>query len=75
MPRSGCRRTRRARRKGETRASPVTCAPDLEQLMQERREAIQSAVAISTSPLASESDPELHNRQVTDLLLRTTCRN
>ncbi|KAJ1123437.1 hypothetical protein NDU88_001906 [Pleurodeles waltl] len=52
-------RASRVRRGGELRAGPVACAPDLEQLMQERREAIHSAAAISASPLASESDTEL----------------
>ncbi|KAJ1105452.1 hypothetical protein NDU88_002858 [Pleurodeles waltl] len=52
-------RTRRARRRGEPWADRTTRAPDLEQLIQERREAIQSTAAISTSPLVSESDSEL----------------
>ncbi|KAJ1091195.1 hypothetical protein NDU88_004322 [Pleurodeles waltl] len=59
MPWARRDRTRRARRKGEARAGRTTRAPDLEQLIQERREAIQSAAAISTSPLVSESDTEL----------------
>ncbi|KAJ1113598.1 hypothetical protein NDU88_001840 [Pleurodeles waltl] len=59
VPRGKRSRTRRVRRIGETRAGPVACTPDLEQLIQERREAIHSAAAISASPLASESDTEL----------------
>ncbi|KAJ1164942.1 hypothetical protein NDU88_005374 [Pleurodeles waltl] len=59
VPRGKRSRTRRVQRRGETRAGPVACAPDLEQIIQERREAIHSAAAISASPLASESDTEL----------------
>ncbi|KAJ1087724.1 hypothetical protein NDU88_000889 [Pleurodeles waltl] len=51
VPRGKRSRARRIRRRGEIR--------DLKQLMQERREAIHSAAAISASPLASESDTEL----------------
>ncbi|KAJ1144364.1 hypothetical protein NDU88_010663 [Pleurodeles waltl] len=57
--RSRRNRARRARRRGETRAGPVTRAPDLEQLIQERREAIHSTAAISASPLTSESETEI----------------
>ncbi|KAJ1082822.1 hypothetical protein NDU88_002987 [Pleurodeles waltl] len=73
LPRGRRGRTRRARRKGEIWASRVTRAPDLEQSIQERREAIQSAAAISTSPLVSESN--CHSQQVTDLLPQTACRS
>ncbi|KAJ1123494.1 hypothetical protein NDU88_001963 [Pleurodeles waltl] len=59
VPRGKRNRARRIRKRGEIRAGPVARAPDLEQLMQERREAIHSAAAISASPLASESDTEL----------------
>ncbi|KAJ1168926.1 hypothetical protein NDU88_000838 [Pleurodeles waltl] len=57
--RSKRNRARRARKRGEASAGPVTHAPDLEQLIQERREAIHSAAAISASPLASESETEI----------------
>ncbi|KAJ1110426.1 hypothetical protein NDU88_007778 [Pleurodeles waltl] len=59
LPRDKRSRARRIRRRGEIRSGPVACAPDLEQLIQERREAIHSAAAISASLLASESDTEL----------------
>ncbi|KAJ1083683.1 hypothetical protein NDU88_003838 [Pleurodeles waltl] len=52
-------RARRARKRGEVRTGPVTCASDLEQLIQQRREAIHSAAAISASPVASESETEI----------------
>ncbi|KAJ1100372.1 hypothetical protein NDU88_005458 [Pleurodeles waltl] len=42
-----------------TPATTQLCAPDLEQLIQERREAIHTAPAINASPLASGSDTEL----------------
>ncbi|KAJ1098384.1 hypothetical protein NDU88_003495 [Pleurodeles waltl] len=45
--------------KNEARTGPTTCTQDLEQLIQERREAIHIAVVISASPLASGSDTEL----------------
>ncbi|KAJ1109199.1 hypothetical protein NDU88_006563 [Pleurodeles waltl] len=50
---------RRSRRRGAGTAEAVAHAPDLEQLIQERREALQSAAAIGTSPRVSESDTEL----------------
>ncbi|KAJ1216607.1 hypothetical protein NDU88_004208 [Pleurodeles waltl] len=59
VPQGKHSRARRVRRRGEIRAGPVACASDLEQLMQERREAIHSAAAISAYPLASKSDTEL----------------
>ncbi|KAJ1211028.1 hypothetical protein NDU88_006390 [Pleurodeles waltl] len=59
VPRGKRSWARRVRRRGEIRAGPLACAPDLEQLIQERREAIHSAAAVSASPLASESDTEL----------------
>ncbi|KAJ1164278.1 hypothetical protein NDU88_004723 [Pleurodeles waltl] len=59
VPRGRRSRTRRVQRRGEAQANPVTCTSDLEQLKQERREAIHSAAATSASPLASESDTEL----------------
>ncbi|KAJ1166856.1 hypothetical protein NDU88_007252 [Pleurodeles waltl] len=57
--RSKRNRVRRVRKRGEVRAEPVTYTSDLEQLMQERREAIHSAAAISASPVASESETEI----------------
>ncbi|KAJ1192016.1 hypothetical protein NDU88_001328 [Pleurodeles waltl] len=59
VPGSKRSRARHVRRRGEVRAGSVTCAPDLEQLIQERSEAIHSATTISASPLASESATEL----------------
>ncbi|KAJ1123679.1 hypothetical protein NDU88_002147 [Pleurodeles waltl] len=51
---------RRSRvRGGDMRAKAVAHAPDLEQLIQERREAIHSAATISASPVASESETEI----------------
>ncbi|KAJ1096067.1 hypothetical protein NDU88_001213 [Pleurodeles waltl] len=44
--RSKRNRVRRGRKRGDMRAETVTHAPDLEQLIQERREAIHSAAAI-----------------------------
>ncbi|KAJ1083663.1 hypothetical protein NDU88_003818 [Pleurodeles waltl] len=52
-------RARCTQKRGEVRAGPVACAPDLEQLIQERREAIHSAAAISASPVASKSETEI----------------
>ncbi|KAJ1192936.1 hypothetical protein NDU88_002242 [Pleurodeles waltl] len=52
-------RARHAPKRGEVRVGPVTHAPDLEQLMRERREAIHSTAAIGTSLLASESETEI----------------
>ncbi|KAJ1123081.1 hypothetical protein NDU88_001554 [Pleurodeles waltl] len=52
-------RRRRSQRKGAGTAEAVAHAPDLEQLKQERREALQLAVAIGTSPRMSESDTEI----------------
>ncbi|KAJ1131404.1 hypothetical protein NDU88_009741 [Pleurodeles waltl] len=57
--RSKHNRFRRGRKRGEVRAEPLTHAPDLEQLIQERKEVIHSAAAISASPVASESETEI----------------
>ncbi|KAJ1155952.1 hypothetical protein NDU88_008677 [Pleurodeles waltl] len=57
--RSKRNRARRALKRGEVGAGPVTHALDLEQLIHERREAIHSAAAISASPVASESETEI----------------
>ncbi|KAJ1090746.1 hypothetical protein NDU88_003875 [Pleurodeles waltl] len=59
VPRGKHSRARRVLRRGEVHTGPVTHAPDLEQLIQERREVIHSVAAFSASPLASESDTEL----------------
>ncbi|KAJ1112650.1 hypothetical protein NDU88_000911 [Pleurodeles waltl] len=62
-------RARRTQKRGEVRAGPVARAPDLEHLMQEKREAIHSAAAIIASPLVSESESEVSqppsNRPIT----------
>ncbi|KAJ1156406.1 hypothetical protein NDU88_009125 [Pleurodeles waltl] len=58
VPRSKCSRARRAWRRGDAGMRSATHAPDLEQLMQERREAIHSAATISAFPLASDSETE-----------------
>ncbi|KAJ1163725.1 hypothetical protein NDU88_004178 [Pleurodeles waltl] len=58
-PRAKRSRTRRDRRRNATHTGPMKCAPDLEQLIQERREAIHTAATISASPLVSGSDTEL----------------
>ncbi|KAJ1096126.1 hypothetical protein NDU88_001270 [Pleurodeles waltl] len=50
---------RRAWKRGEDSEGPAAHAPDLEQLVQERREVIHSAAAISASQLASESETEI----------------
>ncbi|KAJ1164637.1 hypothetical protein NDU88_005072 [Pleurodeles waltl] len=50
---------RHGREGGDMRAEAVTHAPDLEQLIQERREAIHSAAAICASPVVSESETEI----------------
>ncbi|KAJ1141295.1 hypothetical protein NDU88_007628 [Pleurodeles waltl] len=46
-------------RRNEAHTGPTKCTPDLEQLIQERREAIHTAGGISASPLVSGSDTEL----------------
>ncbi|KAJ1123112.1 hypothetical protein NDU88_001585 [Pleurodeles waltl] len=51
-------RARRGRKGSGANVEAVAHAPDLEQLIQERREAIQSAAAISASPAESESETE-----------------
>ncbi|KAJ1126547.1 hypothetical protein NDU88_004954 [Pleurodeles waltl] len=58
-PRPRRRRTRRDRKRNAVHTGPTKCAPDLEQLIQERREAIHTAATISASPLPSGSDTEL----------------
>ncbi|KAJ1210063.1 hypothetical protein NDU88_005431 [Pleurodeles waltl] len=47
------------RRRGVVTAEAAAHAPDLEQLIQERREALQSAVAICASPRVSELETEI----------------
>ncbi|KAJ1152326.1 hypothetical protein NDU88_005101, partial [Pleurodeles waltl] len=47
------------RRRGAGTAEAVAHAPDLEQLIQERREALQLAAMIGTSPRVSESDTDI----------------
>ncbi|KAJ1158077.1 hypothetical protein NDU88_010771 [Pleurodeles waltl] len=58
-PRSRRSRARRGRKGSGVTAEAAAHAPDLEQLIQERREAIQSSAAISASPAASESETEI----------------
>ncbi|KAJ1166643.1 hypothetical protein NDU88_007042 [Pleurodeles waltl] len=50
---------RRGCRRGAGTAKAVAHAPDLEQLIQERCEALQSAAAIGTSPRVPESDTDI----------------
>ncbi|KAJ1117917.1 hypothetical protein NDU88_006113 [Pleurodeles waltl] len=52
-------RARRGRKGGGVTTEAATHAPDLEQLIQERREALQSAAALSASPPAAESETEI----------------
>ncbi|KAJ1123047.1 hypothetical protein NDU88_001520 [Pleurodeles waltl] len=52
-------RARRGRKGGGVTTEVAVHAPDLEQLIKERREAIQSAAAISASPLVAESDTDI----------------
>ncbi|KAJ1153340.1 hypothetical protein NDU88_006101 [Pleurodeles waltl] len=52
-------RTRRGRKGGSATTEVAAHACDLEQLIRERREAIQSAADIRTSPAASESETEI----------------
>ncbi|KAJ1124755.1 hypothetical protein NDU88_003204 [Pleurodeles waltl] len=59
MLRSKRSQARHAQKRSEINAGPGTHAPDLEQLIQERREAIHSAAAISASPLVSKSETEI----------------
>ncbi|KAJ1207422.1 hypothetical protein NDU88_002813 [Pleurodeles waltl] len=49
---------RRGRRRGVVTAEAAAHAPDLEQLIHERREALQSAAAIGASPRVSKSEAE-----------------
>ncbi|KAJ1217846.1 hypothetical protein NDU88_005433 [Pleurodeles waltl] len=58
-PRSGHTRMRRGRRVGGATAENAKHAPDMEQIIQERREALQSAAAVSASPSASEAEAEI----------------
>ncbi|KAJ1156110.1 hypothetical protein NDU88_008835 [Pleurodeles waltl] len=52
-------RVRRGRKGGGATTEVAAHAPDLEQLIQEQREAIQSAAAIGASPVASESEIDI----------------
>ncbi|KAJ1219228.1 hypothetical protein NDU88_006797 [Pleurodeles waltl] len=52
-------RVSRGCRQNSVTAEAAAHAPDLEQLIQEQREALQSAAAISTSPGVLESETEL----------------
>ncbi|KAJ1206349.1 hypothetical protein NDU88_001756 [Pleurodeles waltl] len=54
--RNRCSRARRARKRSEIQAGPGAHAPDLEQIIQERREALHSTAVISASPLVSETE-------------------
>ncbi|KAJ1142891.1 hypothetical protein NDU88_009203 [Pleurodeles waltl] len=58
-PRTKRSRNRRDRRRKTTHAGPTICAPDLEQLTQERSEAIHTAATMGASPPGSGSDTEL----------------
>ncbi|KAJ1127785.1 hypothetical protein NDU88_006178 [Pleurodeles waltl] len=58
-PRAKRSRTRRDRRRSTTHTGPTKCAPNLEQLIQERREAIHTAAAMGTSPPGLGSDTDL----------------
>ncbi|KAJ1208983.1 hypothetical protein NDU88_004362 [Pleurodeles waltl] len=58
-PRAKRSRNRRDRRRNTTHAGLSKCAPDLEQLIQERRKAIHTAAAMDASPPGSGSDTEL----------------
>ncbi|KAJ1155915.1 hypothetical protein NDU88_008640 [Pleurodeles waltl] len=58
-PKSRHSRARCVRKGGGVTTEAATHAPDLEHLIQERREAIQSEAAISASPVASESETEI----------------
>ncbi|KAJ1184349.1 hypothetical protein NDU88_001157 [Pleurodeles waltl] len=49
-------RERHGRKGGSVTTETASHAPDLEQLIQERREALQSAVAINASPMESETE-------------------
>ncbi|KAJ1157128.1 hypothetical protein NDU88_009843 [Pleurodeles waltl] len=59
MPRTKRSRNRRDRRRNTTHAGPTKCAPDLEQLIQERREAIHTTAMMGASRPGSGSDTEL----------------
>ncbi|KAJ1207923.1 hypothetical protein NDU88_003313 [Pleurodeles waltl] len=71
-PRAKHSQTRRDRRRNEAHTGPTNCAPDLEQLIQERREAIHTAATISASPLISGSDTQL-SQPVSDRPLTPDC--
>ncbi|KAJ1126794.1 hypothetical protein NDU88_005200 [Pleurodeles waltl] len=58
-PRAKRSRTRRDRKRNEAHTGPTKCTPDMEQLIQEGRQAIHTAATISASPLLSGSDKEL----------------
>ncbi|KAJ1188285.1 hypothetical protein NDU88_005047 [Pleurodeles waltl] len=57
--RNRCSQVRHGLKGGDVRTEAVAHAHDLEQLIQERREAIHSAAAISASPVESESETEI----------------
>ncbi|KAJ1159292.1 hypothetical protein NDU88_011959 [Pleurodeles waltl] len=65
VPHSKRSRARRAQRRGGAGVRYATHAQDLEQLIQERREAIHSAATISASPPASDSETE-HSQPPSD---------
>ncbi|KAJ1192549.1 hypothetical protein NDU88_001856 [Pleurodeles waltl] len=58
-PRAKRSRNKRDRKRNTTYTGPTKCAPDLEQLIRERREAIHTATAMGASPPVSGSDTEL----------------
>ncbi|KAJ1119236.1 hypothetical protein NDU88_007422 [Pleurodeles waltl] len=59
MPRAKRTRNKRDRRRNTIYAETTKCTPDLEQLIQERREVIHTAAAMGAFPPGSGSDTEL----------------
>ncbi|KAJ1180590.1 hypothetical protein NDU88_005811 [Pleurodeles waltl] len=59
MPRTKRSRSRRDRTRNTTRTGPNKCAPDLEQQIQERREAIHTEAAMGMPPPGLGSDTKI----------------
>ncbi|KAJ1116315.1 hypothetical protein NDU88_004530 [Pleurodeles waltl] len=75
VPRGKRNRAKRVRRRADIRAGPVACAPDLEQLMQERRAAIHS-LRLSAHPRWRQSRTlNFPSRPVIDLSRRIASRS
>ncbi|KAJ1083869.1 hypothetical protein NDU88_004024 [Pleurodeles waltl] len=68
MPQAKRSRNRRDQRRNTTHAGSTKCAPDLEQLIQERREAIHTAAAMGAFPPRARGQTQnSHSRPATIL--------